>query len=148
MKLFSFKFCGIESWLSFYRLSTSIIVPSVTSLVANVCLLIRVRSSSRRVRAQSEVSRTNPQDLNKNLGINQRDRALLKNTFFMLIIFILGWAPIFLLVSLDYGGHVQSIFYFLLQISASLSSVIWMIDLFFCHREMRIFFKEKLCFCR
>jgi hypothetical protein len=75
--------------------------------------------------------------------INRRDISLLKHTIYIFGIFIIGWAPIYLLIAIDYNGTVIPLVYTILELLAVISSLSCMLDLFLYNHELRRYIKEK-----
>jgi polyferredoxin len=75
--------------------------------------------------------------------INRRDISLLKHTIYILGIFIIGWAPIYLLIAIDYQGNVIPLVYTILELLAVISSLSSMLDLFLYNHELRRYINDK-----
>ena len=79
--------------------------------------------------------------------ISRRDLYLLKHMTFMFSMFVIGWAPIFCLVAIDYDSSVNQLVYTLLQVFAIFSLFVCMCDLFLCNQDLRRYLKAKLLVC-
>ncbi len=115
-------------------------------LIVNLSIFKLAHSALRRIQAQRDVNLMNV-TVNPQPRINRRDIYLLGHTIFMFAIFIIGWGPIFLLVAIDYAGHVTPLVYTLLEIFSVMSSLSCMFDLFFYNHELRRYIKDKIFLC-
>ena len=129
-----------------YTFAIIIVVPALITLILNLFIFKHVRASSRRIQAQHDtksMSVTNGQQSK----VSRRDISLLKHAIYMLAIFIIGWAPIFLLIAIDYNGQVPQLVYSILTIISIISSISCMIDLFLYNHELRGYIKGKVLQC-
>ncbi len=99
-----------------------------------------VRSSTRRVHALATITsvaaRTNHR--------NARDIYLLKHMFFVFVVFVLGWTPIYFLALFNLYETVTLWVIQFLQILPVISSLVIVLDLFFYNRDLRQDLKERL----
>ncbi len=121
-------------------------IPALIILILNLFIFKHVRASSRRIQARldtNSMSLTNGQQSK----VSRRDISLLKHTVYMLGIFVIGWAPIFLLIAIDYDGLVKPLVYSILTILSVMSSISCIIDLFLYNHELRGYIKAKFLQC-
>ncbi len=127
-------------WLSFYSLLIIVILPSIVNVVFNILIYFSVRSSTRRVHALATITsvaaRTNHR--------NARDIYLLKHMFFVFVVFVLGWTPIYFLALFNLYETVTLWVIQFLQILPVISSLVIVLDLFFYNRDLRQDLKERL----
>ncbi len=76
-----------------------------------------------------------------------RDIYLLKHILFIFIVFVIGWAPIYILIAADQNGDVPTWVYLLLELLPVLSVAIDIIDLFMYNHDLRQYLKERLLYC-
>jgi len=99
-----------------------------------------VRSSTRRVHAlattTSAVTNTNHQ--------NSRDIYLLKHMFFIFVVFIIGWTPLYTVAMINSDEETPSWVLQFLQLLPVISSIIIVLDLFFYNHDLRQYLKERL----
>jgi hypothetical protein len=76
-----------------------------------------------------------------------RDMYLLKHIVFMFIVFVSGWAPVYITQVVNPSLDQAAWFALLLRILPVFSSFINMVDLFFYNRELRQYIKERLMKC-
>jgi hypothetical protein len=116
-----------------------VILPSILSTVFNTLIFIKVRSSTRRVHAavttMPVVTNTKQQ--------NARDVHLLKHMLFISFIFIIGWAPIYIISVMELYINVPFWVDSLLKIFPVLSSLITIMDLFLYNHDLRQYLKER-----
>jgi polyferredoxin len=128
--------------MSIYTFVIVVIVPALITLILNLFIFKHVRASSRRIQVQA-----NTNSMNITMGqqpkINRRDISLLKHTIYILGFFIIGWAPIYLLIAIDYNGNVIPLVYTILELLAFISLLSCMLDLFLYNHELRRYIKEK-----
>jgi hypothetical protein len=132
--------------MSFYTFAVVIVIPALIILILNLFIFKHVRASSRRIQARldtNSMSLTNGQQSK----VSRRDISLLKHTVYMLGIFVIGWAPIFLLIAIDYDGLVKPLVYSILTILSVMSSISCIIDLFLYNHELRGYIKAKFLQC-
>jgi len=133
--------------MSIYTLIIVVLVPTLVTLILNLCMFKYARSSSRRIRIQNPRNRVNVIVNQQPAKISRRDIFLLRHAIFMFAMFILGWTPIFSLVAIDYHGTVTPLVYTILEILAAISSLCCMLDLFLYNHELRLYIKNKLVPC-
>jgi len=124
------------NWIDIYNLFIIVILPSIFSGIFNSLIFISVRSSTRRVHALTPAVNSNHQ--------NTRDIYLLKHMIFIFIIFIIGWAPIYIRSIIQLNNEVTLWFGQFLQLLPVISSLIIILDLFYYNHELRQYLKEKL----
>ncbi len=129
-----------------YTFVIAVVVPALITLILNLFIFKHVRASSRRIQVQTNTNSMNI-TMNITMGhqprINRRDISLLKHTIYIFGIFIIGWAPIYLLIAIDYNGTVIPLVYTILELLAVISSLSCMLDLFLYNHELRRYIKEK-----
>jgi hypothetical protein len=76
-----------------------------------------------------------------------RDIHLLKHIVFILIVFISGWAPVYIFSVINPSAVSFSLASLLLELLPVLSSFIMMVDLFLYNHELRHYLKEKIWKC-
>jgi hypothetical protein len=103
-------------------------------------IFVKVRSSSRRVHAAIT---TMPVATNSKQQ-NARDVHLLKHMLFISVIFIIGWAPIYIISVVKLPLNMPYWIYSLLQIFPVLSSLINIVDLFLYNNDLRQYLKQRL----
>ena len=118
-------------WLRSYILLIVIIIPSSFFLFINGKILIYAHSSRRRV---------TPLNNNENILSNNRDIRLAKRMLILLLIFLIGWCPVYILFTIE---NTYSVTVEILKFLAQLSLLGEIINLFVFNRKLRIYLKEK-----
>lgn len=127
-------------WIGFYHLFIVVILPSIINGVFNTLIFLKVRSSSRRIHTETSITAT--------IGnSNNRDIHLLKHIFFIFVIFIIGWGPVYILAVADPNGQAPSWIPLFLQILPAFCFLIQIGDLFFYNHELRQYLKRKVFDC-
>ncbi|CAF2938660.1 unnamed protein product [Rotaria sp. Silwood2] len=130
---------GLEIGYQIYVLVINAIIPLVFLTIINSIIFISVRRSTRRVH------NTNSEHQESANTLNQRDARLLKHMLFMLITFLGGWIPMYIIAVIDWNG--DGISYIALHtwwILPMLSFIINMCDLFMYNHELRSYITTKL----
>jgi hypothetical protein len=99
-----------------------------------------VSSSSRRVHAlatttTAPVARTNHQ--------NTRDISLLKHMFFIFVVFILGWTPMYAVPMTSLSITMTTFVLQCAQLLPVISAIIIAVDLFIYNHDVRKYLKDK-----
>ncbi|UJR20516.1 hypothetical protein I4U23_023644 [Adineta vaga] len=124
-------------FLQLYTLTIVVIFPSCIFVTVNILIFTTARRSSRRVRVANSVRvRT----------LNNRDIHLLKHMIIIFVIFVVGWAPIYVLLCIDYGQNMAPIIYRGLSILPALSLLINILDLFLFNHSLRQYFYQLFIF--
>jgi hypothetical protein len=107
-------------------------------------IFLFVRSSTRRVHATEVFSTTSV--ANNNLQ-QARDMHLLKHMVFIFIVFLIGWAPVYILSVISFSEGLPTWVYYLLEMLPVFSTLINILDLFVYNHELRKYFKEQIFKC-
>ncbi|UJR38845.1 hypothetical protein I4U23_031510 [Adineta vaga] len=134
---------GFYSWIWPYTLSVIVTIPVIVNIIFNGIIAVFVRSSSRRVH---EVNVVITSATNKNHQQHRRDIKLLKHIIFLFIVFILGWGPIYIVLTLR-DIILPDFLYNVLQILPTFTITIQIIDLFIYNHEVRQYWKERINRC-
>jgi len=105
-----------------------------------------VRSSTRRVHAAATATKSSV--ANTNLQ-HARDMYLVKHMVFIFIVFLIGWAPIYILavIRFSFSGGLPTGVYLLLQMLPVFSTLTNIVDLFIYNHDLRQYFKEQIFKC-
>ncbi|UJR19681.1 hypothetical protein I4U23_022815 [Adineta vaga] len=127
----------VPYWISFYNMFIIAILPCVIHVVFNSFIFINVRSSTRRVHAETTATSVT----NKSRQHNTRDVRLLKHMLFIFVVFISGWSPFFILstISINAPEWINS----LLQMLPVFSLLINIVDLFLYNHDLRQYLKGR-----
>ncbi len=118
-------------WLRIYILSIVLIIPTALFFFINGIILIHAHTSRRRVTASNAV--------NNNPLVNNRDIRLTKRMLILLLLFIFGWSPIYIVFSIQ---NSYSISVEILKILPELSLLGEVINLLLYNREVRLYLKN------
>ncbi|CAM4789098.1 unnamed protein product [Rotaria magnacalcarata] len=135
--------CDITRWLACYRMAMVVIFPSCVSLIANGIIFNLVHSSSRRILPHREISSTSIINLRRR-KLSHRDIYLLKHMIFMLVVYIGGWGPIYIVAVLNNQPYSSSTTQNLLFVLAEISTLCNIADLFLYHRAVRRYLLNKV----
>ncbi|CAF1306970.1 unnamed protein product [Adineta steineri] len=83
----------------------------------------------------------------RNPSLSKRDTYVLKHMFFMFIVYVAGWAPIFFCIVLEPPWFNYLIFSFM-QLLPQLSMLIDILDLIFYNHDLRNYLKRNILFIR
>ena len=117
-----------------------VIIPFITIVVFNIFIFLKVLASTRRVHHQgihsdgSEMSRRQ----------QARDTHLLKHMLFIFLVFIIGWAPVYIAVFLNLYIYISVWVLVFLQIPPIFSALIMVLDLFVYNHDLRSYLKRKI----
>ncbi len=117
-----------------------VILPSILNVVFNSLTYFTVSSSSRRVHAlatttTAPVARTNHQ--------NTRDISLIKHMFFIFVVFILGWTPMYAVPMTSLSITMTTFVLQCAQLLPVISAIIIAVDLFIYNHDVRKYLKDK-----
>ena len=121
----------------YYSLIMTVVVPSLLNIIFNSIIIFSVRSSTRRVHMVLPIRDNTYQQ-------HTRDVYLLKHILFIYVVFMIGWAPIYIVLAIDAKTRIQIWIYLLLQIPPVMSAAIQTFDLFIYNREVRQYLREKI----
>lgn len=76
--------------------------------------------------------------------LSHREIRLLLHALFMFSIFIVGWAPVYLVISIDYSGSVSIFVYVMLALWSEISVALIIIDLFIYNHELKDIIKQSI----
>ncbi|CAF1224105.1 unnamed protein product [Adineta ricciae] len=139
-------YCTAPQWLLGYTVIISIVVPALITLGANLFIFKYIRASSHRIYPQATTC-AGDVIVRQRRTIPRRDLYLLQHMTFMFSMFVIGWAPIFCLVAIDYHSSVSPLVYTLLQVFAVFSLFVCMCDLFLCNQDFRRYLRAKILVC-
>ncbi|CAF0855901.1 unnamed protein product [Adineta steineri] len=88
----------LPHWINVYKLLVIVIIPSILKLVFNAMIFSFVRSSSKRVHTTTATAIAPVANLKHQ---HNRDMYLLKHMLFLLTVFVIGWAPVYLIAAID-----------------------------------------------
>ena len=128
-------------WLNVYSLVVVVVMPSFLMLVFNALILLTVRSFTRRVHATVNTAVVFPASNFRRL--NARDVSLLKHMAFLLVVFMIGWAPIYIVLLGDVSLSTPPWIVALVYALPVMSAVIQVIDLFMYNRDLRQYIREQ-----
>jgi len=131
------------SWINKYDLFIVVIFPSILNIILNLIIFFAVHSSTRRVHALT-ITTFSARNSNRQ---HARDIHLLKHIIFMFIVFIIGWAPVYVFSVVDPNEYMFSWISLILELLPVLSSLINMVDLFLYNHELRQYLKEQFFKC-
>jgi len=124
-----------------------IVVPLVVCLVSNSIIFIHVYSSSRRIQPITGSAVTTGDNSQQRPRINRRDIHLLRHMLMMLVSFVLGWAPIYLVGVLGNAISVSLLAYQLLSLLSGISIFSDVVDLFLYNHELRKYLGQTILRC-
>jgi hypothetical protein len=120
-----------------------VVIPIIVSGIFNVGILLSVRYSTRRIQTRRTITpsavSTNPQ--------NARDSRLLKHILFMLVVFIAGWAPVYILMAMSENDTDLGTAGLAFIILPELSILISVLDLLWYNHDVRKYLTAKLSNC-
>ena len=127
-----------------YSLLIIVILPSIINIVFNSIIFFSVRSSTRRVHGLATMTTAATSSMHQQ---HTRDMYLLKHIVFMFIVFVSGWAPVYITGVVNPSMNQSAWYALLLRLLPVFSSLINIADLFFYNRELRQYLKEQLVKC-
>ena len=126
-----------------YTCVLAVVVPSLINTVLNLLIFARVLASSRRV----QPSVHNPTANNQHGIISRREMAVLRQMIFTFFIGIVGWAPIFIVIIINYFIPTDVIAILITSIISQLC-ILWIItSLFIYNHDLREYLSNKVRLC-
>jgi hypothetical protein len=111
----------------------------------NLLIILKMRSSTRRVRATTIESTS----LSKSTSGQQstRDMRIVKHIVFILGTFIVAWTPVYVLSVADLHRLIASWISLLLECLPVISSLINVLDLYLYNNDLRQYLKQRYMSC-
>ncbi len=131
----------VPRWINFYSLFIVVVLPSIVTIVFNSMIFFFVRSSTRRVHATATAPTTSV--ANTNLQ-HARDMYLVKHMVFIFIVFLIGWAPIYIVSVINFSEGLPLWVYFLLRMLPVFSTLTNIVDLFIYNHDLRKYLKKQI----
>ncbi|CAF0756638.1 unnamed protein product [Adineta steineri] len=124
-------------WLRLYILLIVLVIPSILFLLINIFIVLHARSSRQRV---APIATINQEKLTY-----RRDIRLIKRMLILLLIFLFGWSPVYIVFAIQntYSLSVQ-----ILKLLATVGVLAEIINLFLYNRKVLIFLKNNCLHCR
>lgn len=141
---FFFQNCNIPRWVWFYITSVVVFLPAILCLIFNVLIFIRVRESLKRTQPTIQIVQNSQPQTTTTVKLSHREIRLLLHALFMFSIFIVGWAPVYLVISIDYSGSVSIFVYVMLALWSEISVALIIIDLFIYNHELKDIIKQSI----
>ncbi len=116
-------------WLRIYIVLIVLIIPSTLFLLINIFILMHARSSKRRVAPTTTTA-------NQTMLTTHRDIRLTKRMLILLLIFLFGWSPVYILFSIQ---NSYSIWVEVLKLVAAFGLLGEIINLFLFNRKVSLF---------
>lgn len=117
-----------------------VIIPFIMIVMFNIFIFLKALASTRRVHhrgAHSDGSETSRRQ-------QARDIHLLKHMLFIFLVFIIGWAPVYVAVVLNLYIHISVWVLVFLQIPPIFSALIMVLDLYVYNHDLRSYLKRKI----
>jgi len=135
-----FQTCSLASWMTYYILVITIIIPVLLCAILNLTIFNYVTSSTKRIHPQSQASTGHT---NESQGkFNQRDIHLLRHMIIMFLVFVIGWSPIFITSVVMSTNAVSSLILRIFSLLAELSLLCDIIDLFLYSHNLKVVLKR------
>ena len=124
-----------------------IVIPFTIFLIVNILIFINVHSSTRRLQpGVSTVTGSSPTTVAQR-KISGRDLHLLRHMVIMLSIFLGGWAPLYVLLSIQNQFLINPILTASFTIWCELALLCDIIDLYLYNHEVRNYLKTIFVRC-
>lgn len=81
------------------------------------------------------------------MQFNRRDLHLFRHMVFMLSIFVIGWSPIYILLSIQDQFTIDPVLVIFLTVLCQVALLCDIIELYVYNRELRNFYRALLCGC-
>jgi len=112
-------------------------MPAIGLAITNSIIFKSARRSTRRVQPANGESAQAP-------GLNHRDARLLKHMIFLCAVFVSGWAPIYIIMIINWNGVAVSPIVVQVFLTVPVASLfIDVTDLFLYNHELRRYFTNK-----
>lgn len=118
-------------WLRIYSFLIVAVIPAVLFFVVNVLILSYVRSSTRRVLPSST---TQPA-----LSVRTRDMRLVKSMAIIFSLFVIGWGPVYVLITFYEEFKIP---FEILKLLAQFILFGDIINLYLYNREVRLYLRQ------
>jgi len=135
-----FQICSLASWMTYYILVITIIIPVLLCAILNLIIYNYVTSSTKRIQPQSRASTGHT--IEQQGKFNQRDIHLLRHMIIMFLVFVVGWSPIFIVSTVMTTNAVSSLILRIFSLLAELSLLCDIIDLFLYSHNLKIALKR------
>ena len=129
----SFACSARNTFLSYYTLVATLIIPVLTVLLFNIRIFIFVSQSTRRVHAEGA---------NAAAASHSRDMHLLKTMIITFIIFIVGWVPLFISQIFMGSFTLPTIVDYIFQVLPAISMFCDIIVLIYINQHIRRFLAQ------
>ncbi|CAF1303882.1 unnamed protein product [Adineta steineri] len=139
--LFNQSNCDQQLWKRIYKYVMVVIIPSIICLMNNMMIFKYARSSTNRIQTSLEGAKNNAQ---QRQHLSRRDLHLLRHMIVMFCIFVVGWSPIYLYAIIAVQFSFSSIILSMFIISALLSVLVVISNLFLYNHELRRYYREKI----
>jgi hypothetical protein len=113
-------------------------VPIILLGIINTIIFSHAYASTHRIAPAESISTTT-----RAIPLTNRNARVLKHMIFMFVVYIAGWAPIFLCIVIQPSWFTSLIFNFML-ILPHVSMIVDIGDLFLYNHVLRTYFKEKI----
>ena len=124
-----------------------IIFPFTIFLIVNVLIFMNVHSSTRRLQPGPwTVTENNPNSV-KQKKLSGRDLHLLRHMVIMLTIFLGGWAPLYVLLTVENMFTANPVLVACFTIWCQLALLCDIIDLYLYNHEVRNYLKALVSRC-
>lgn len=133
----------MPTWMLYYSLVVTIVIPVAICITINITIFIYVKSSSRRVHSISKVSSTNQRN-DRQPKLSRRDIHLLRHMIFMFLVYIIGWGPICVFAIISRHISVNVVISNIVSLLAELSLLCDIVDLFLYSHELREYLQRKV----
>lgn len=146
LKIIYFQYCSPAQWMKYYSLVVVIIIPLLTCIIVNGLIFRHVRASTLRVQPQSGISVTAITN-GQQAKLSRRDIHLLRHMVLMLIIFIIGWVPLYI-VLIVVNPYFEAVLVNCLTILAQITIFCDVLNLFIYNRLVSEFLRDLIWKCR
>ena len=132
-----------QRWTSFYKAIIIVIVPALIYVLISIMIFTYIRNSFRIAPRIYPIIQTNSNEIPQ-VRIHRQDIRLLRHMICTFFVFVGGWCPIFLLISIDFGTKIPVIIYIIFTILAEASLLFIIINLFRYNQKLRHYLINKI----
>jgi hypothetical protein len=130
-----------QSLADIYILVTVIIIPCCTMTIIHLIIFINALSSTRRVAAAAN---TSERQAYSQIIFSDREKSLLKHIIVMMIVYVIGWIPLYICRIL-FGINFTTTFLFeILAALPIISCLLNIINILIYHHEFRQYIRQKI----
>ena len=118
-----------------------VIIPATSCFITHALIYRHVQSSLDRVQTGAATTTTGPR------RISRRDVGLLRHSAIVLVIFVIGWAPLIVISIVEYYMQIVTLLISIFEVIFQLALLLGIIDLFLYNHKVRKYLIGRCTSC-